>query len=169
MGMPKVLKNFAVFVDGINYTGEVEEVVLPKLTRKLEDYRSGGMNLPAKTDLGMEALESEVSSGGWLKDVIRQFGAAGVNAVPIRFVGVVQSDDTGQYSAVEVSMRGRWEEIDMGSAKAGDKSEFKCKVALNYYRLTWDGEELIEIDAIRMIEKFAGVDQFAVVRQLLGI
>lgn len=169
MGMPRVLKNFAVFVDGLNYTGEVEEVVLPKLTRKLEDFRSGGMNLPAKTDHGMEALEAEISSGGWLKDVIRQFGAAGVNSVPVRFVGVLQSDDTGQYSAVEVSMRGRWEEIDMGSAKAGDKSEFKCKVALNYYRLSWDGEELIEIDAIRMIEKFAGVDQFAVVRQLLGI
>ncbi|MBV7417973.1 phage major tail tube protein [Comamonas sp. CMM03] len=169
MGMPKVLKHFAVFADGLNYTGEVEEIVLPKLTRKLEEYRSGGMNLPAKTDMGMEALEAEITFGGWMKDVIRQFGAAGVNAVPIRFVGTVQSDDDGQYSAVEVSMRGRWEEIDMGSGKAGDKSEFKCKVALNYYRLTWDGEELIEIDAIRMIEKFAGVDQFAVVRQLLGI
>lgn len=169
MGMPKVLKNFAIFADGINYTGEVEEVTLPKLTRKLEEYRSGGMNLPVKTDLGMEALEAELTAGGWLKDVIRQFGAAGVNSVPIRFVGAVQSDDDGQYSAVEVYMRGRWEEIDMGSGKAGDKSEFKCKVALNYYRLTWDGEELIEIDAIRMIEKFAGVDQFAVVRQLLGI
>lgn len=169
MGMPKVLKNFAIFADGINYTGEVEEVTLPKLTRKLEDYRSGGMNLPAKTDLGMEALEAELTAGGWLKDVIRQFGAAGVNSVPIRFVGAVQSDDDGQYSAVEVYMRGRWEEIDMGSAKAGEKSEFKCKVALNYYRLTWNGEELIEIDAIRMIEKFAGVDQFAIVRQLLGI
>lgn len=169
MGMPKVLKHFATFIDGTSFVGEVEEVTLPKLTRKMEEWRSGGMNMPVKVDFGNEAMECEVSAGGWLKDVLKQFGNAKVDGVALRFAGAVQSDDAGEYTGIEVHMRGRWEEIDPGSAKAGDKSEFKCKLALNYYRLVIDGEDVIEMDAINMIEKVGGNDLLATVRQLLGI
>lgn len=169
MGMPHILKHFAVFNNGTNWVGEVEEVTLPKLTRKMEEFRAGGMLAPVKTDFGMEAMECEVTAGGWMKDCLKQFGNAGLNGVPLRFAGAVQNDDTGGYSTVEVHMRGRWEEVDMGSAKAGDKSEFKAKLAINYYRLVWDGEELIEIDLINLIAKFGGVDVYAEVRKALGI
>jgi len=169
MGMPKVLKNFAVFVDGTSYVGEVSEITLPKLTRTLEDFRSGGMRLPAKVDHGMEALECEITSGGWIVEWLRQFGNAKVDGVPLRFAGAVQSDSDGEYQAVEVSLRGRWEELDTGAAKAGEGTEFKAKMAVNYYRLTVDGEEIIEIDAINMIEKVGGVDMLEKVRTILGI
>lgn len=169
MGMPKVLKYFALFLDGTSYAGEVESVVLPKLKRKLEDFRAGGMLAPAKTDHGMEGLEVEVTAGGWMKEILKQFGNAKADGVAMRFTGALQSDDDGEWHAVEVHMRGRWEEVDMGSAKAGDKSEFKAKLAINYYRLVWDGEELIEIDLINLIAKFGGVDVYAEVRKALGI
>lgn len=168
MGMPAVLKNFAVFVDGVSYAGEVTEITPPKLTRKLEEYRAGGMNMGAKVDQGMEALEAELTAGGWLKELIAQFGKPGASTVPVRFVGAVQRDDTGEYSSVEMYMRGRWEEVDMGSGKAGDNTEFKAKLALTYYRLVWDGEEICEVDAINMIERFGGVDNLAEVRRILG-
>ena len=45
MGLPAKIKNFATFIDGISYVGEVEEVTLPKLKRKMEDWRGGGRNL----------------------------------------------------------------------------------------------------------------------------
>ena len=35
MGLPRKLKNFALFVDGENYMGEVPEVTLPTLTRQI--------------------------------------------------------------------------------------------------------------------------------------
>lgn len=169
MGMPNKLKNFAYFADGFSYAGEVTEVVLPKLTRKLEEFRAGGMRTPVKVDLGTETLELEVTSGGWMKELIKQWGAKGIGAVPQRFAGAVQRDDTGEYSKVEVFMRGAWEEIDMGSAKAGDDTEFKAKCALSYYRLQWDGEVLIEIDATGLVEKVGGTDLMQTVRDILGI
>ena len=169
MGMPHILKHFAVFNDGISWVGEVEELALPKLTRKMEEFRAGGMLAPVKTDFGMEALECEVTAGGWMKDCLKQFGNAGLSGVPLRFAGAVQNDDTGEWSKVEIFMRGRWEEIDPGTAKAGEKTEFKAKMALNYYRLVMDGEDVIEIDAINMIEKIGGADLMAQVRQILGI
>ena len=53
MGLPRKLKNFALFVDGENYMGEVPEVTLPTLTRQMDDYRGGGMNMPV--GLGAES------------------------------------------------------------------------------------------------------------------
>jgi len=45
----------------------------------------------------------------------------------------------------------------------------KCTVAANYYKLTIDGKELIEIDAENMIRKIDGVDQMTSMRTALGI
>lgn len=169
MGMPAVLKHFALFLDGTSYAGEVESVVLPKLKRKLEDFRAGGMRAPAKVDHGMEGLEVEVSAGGWMKEILKQFGNAKADGVAMRFSGALQSDDDGAWHAVEVHMRGRWEELDLGDAKAGDKSEFKAKGHLTYYRLVWDGEDIIEIDVLNLIEKVGGTDLMERVREILGI
>ncbi|TBM13922.1 phage tail protein, partial [Hafnia alvei] len=44
MGMPRKLKYLNLFNDGLSYMGVVSSVTLPKLTRKLENYRGGGMN-----------------------------------------------------------------------------------------------------------------------------
>ena len=64
MGLPRKIKNFATFVDGISYLGEMPEVALPKLARKMDDYRSGGMNAPVKADFGMEGMEAELTAAG---------------------------------------------------------------------------------------------------------
>lgn len=169
MGMPSKLKNFVLFADGNSYAGEVNEVVPPKLTRKLEEFRAGGMRTPVKVDMGTEALELEITAGGWMKELIKQWGGKGMGGVPLRFAGALQRDDTAEWSKVEIFMRGRWEEIDMGSAKAGDDTEFKGKAALSYYRLEWDGEVLIEIDPTGLIENVGGTDLMQTVREILGI
>ncbi len=57
MALPRKLKNMNLFNDGINYAGQVVEITLPKLSRKMEEYRGGGMNGPVQIDLGQEALE----------------------------------------------------------------------------------------------------------------
>ena len=64
MALPRKLKNLNLFNDGVTYIGQVGEVTLPKLTRKMEEWRGGGMNAPIKMDQGMEALEIEAVCGG---------------------------------------------------------------------------------------------------------
>ena len=101
--------------------------------------------------------------------MLKQFGKLTVDGVPLRFTGAAQRDDTGEYMAIEIFMRGRWQEIDPGAGKSGDASEFKAKMTLNYYRLVIDGEDICEVDAINMIEKFGGTDLLEKVRSILGI
>ena len=169
MGMPNVLKHFATFYDGNNYAGKVHEVTLPKLKRKMEDFRAGGMSGPVKVDLGNEGLEAEITAGGYLKEVIQGYGNARHDGLLLRFVGALQDDGTGQYNAVEVTMRGRHEELDFGNAKAADKTDFKFKMQLSYYKLVWNGATVIELDFINMIENVGGTDLLSEVRSLLGI
>lgn len=169
MGLPRKIKNFATFVDGVSYLGEMPEVRLPKLVRKMDDYRSGGMNAPVKADFGMDGMDAELKVAGYMSDLFKSWGALRHDAVLLRFTGALQADDTEGVDALEIVMRGRFSEIDPGSAKAGDGTELTFKAELSYYKLNINGETLIEIDAVNMIEVVNGTDRLAEVRAALGV
>jgi P2 family phage contractile tail tube protein len=169
MGMPSVLKNFNVYNEGKSWMGEVAEVVLPKLSRKTEGFRGGGMDGEAEIDLGQEKMELEMTCGGIMRQVFEQYGIVKAGGVGMRFAGAYQSDDTAAVQQVEVVVRGRHKEIDPGKAKAGDKSEFKVKSNLVYYKLTIDGKVLIEIDVLNFIFIVNGVDMLAEQRKAIGM
>ena len=168
MAMPRKLKNMNLFNNGLTYMGQVGEVTLPKLTRKMEDWRGGGMNAPIKVDQGMEGIELETVCAGLMRDVFFQFGIARHDGVMLRFAGAYQRDDTGQVDAVEVVVRGRHEEIELGKAKAGDDTEFKFKTVASYYKLVVNGETLVEIDIPNFVEIVAGVDRLVQQRWAIG-
>lgn len=160
MALPKKLKMMDLFNEGNSYLGQTGEVTLPKLGRKFEDWRGGGMNGSVKVDLGLSDDITELSwkLGGIDPLVISQFGAATVSAIGLRFAGSYQRDDTGDTTAVEIVVRGRHEEIDFGNAKAGDDTEKSIKTIWSYYKLSIDGQAVVEIDIPHMIEKVNGVD-----------
>ncbi len=166
---PRKLKHMNMFNDGVSYVGQVEEMTLPTLTRKMEEWRGGGMNAPIKTDHGMEALTADFTCGGIMQDALSQFGVLEHDGVMLRFAGSYQRDDSGEVAAVEVVMRGRHSSIEMGTAKTGEASPFKVTCELSYYKLTIDGEEVIEIDIINMIEKVNGEDRLAAHRKAIGV
>lgn len=172
MAMPRKLKHMNVFINGYNYQGVAKSITLPKLTRKLENYRGAGMNGSAPVDLGLDddALSAEVSLGGFPDEVIWElYGATSASAMPVRFAGSYQRDDTGETVPVEVEMRGRQKELDSGEAKMGEDTESKVSLVCTYYKLTMNGKELVEIDTINMVEKVNGVDRLAEHRRNVGL
>jgi len=169
MALPRKLKNYNVFHDGVSYVGQTEEFTQPKLTRKLEEYRAGGMNGPVDIDLGAEKMEVEATYGGIMREVFKAWGITTVDGVLLRFAGAYQRDDTGEVDAVEVTVRGRHTELDPGNAKAGDNSQFKVKSSISYYKLTVNGEVWIEIDHVNGIETVFGVDRLAEQRRAIGL
>lgn len=169
MGMPSVLKNMMLFNEGQNYLGTIKTVSLPTLTRKLEDYRGGGMNGTVKTDHGLNAMEMSATFGGPMRDILRQFGVVRLNGIYMRFVGAYQRDDDGAANSIEVVVRGRHEEIEMGDQEVGAQGEFTVKSALAYYKLIWNGRTEIEIDPLRGLEFIGGIDRNAEIRAILGL
>ncbi|AVF37122.1 phage major tail tube protein [Rahnella sikkimica] len=169
MALPKKLKYLNLFNDGNSYLGLVSSLTLPKLTRKLENYRGGGMSGSVAVDFGLDddALTLEWAIGGLDELVLQQWGST--SDIPLRFAGSLQRDDTGDVSAVEVMMRGRHKEFDFGEYKQGEDTETKVTTQCTYFKLTIDGKELIEIDTVNMVEIVNGVDRLAEHRTALGL
>lgn len=160
MALPKKLKLMDLFNEGNSYLGQTGEVTIPKLVRKLEDWRGGGMNGNVKIDLGLgdDTTEFNWKLGGIDELILEQWGAQTVDAIMLRFNGSYQRDDTGATSALEIVVRGRHEEIDFGNQKQGDDTETSIKTIWSYYKLSIDGVKKIEIDIPNMIEIVNGVD-----------
>lgn len=169
MGLPTKLKNFNLFNDAVSYMGQVAEVNLPKLTRKMEEWRGAGMNRPIKVDLGGEALQMDWTCGGIMRGVLEQYGVTTHDGVQLRFAGAYRAEDQADPIAVEVVIRGRHSEIDPGTSKPGDDTAFKITTEVSYYKLTMDGEDVIEIDVMNAIEKVKGVDRLQKERKAMGL
>lgn len=170
MALPRTLQDMMLFNEGNAYIGQIASVTLPKLTRKLEAWRGGGMHRGVKLDLGAnDDLDLEFTAGGPLKDVLKQYGVLGVTGVYLRFAGYYRDDETGEEANIDVIVRGRHEEIDMGEAKLGEMSEFKVKTAAAYYRLDWNDVPIIEDDPLGRVLMVDGVDLLAGSRRALGV
>lgn len=171
MAMPRILKNLNLFNDANSYLGVSKSATLPKLSRKTEKYRGGGMNGPVAVDLGIgdDGLVFEFSLGGFDLITVKQYAATNASAVQLRFTGAYQQDDTGQVHSVEGVVRGRHEEIDFGEGKPGELGEQKVKMNCSYYKLLVDGEEVVEIDILNFVERVDGKDMLEAQRKALGI
>ena len=171
MALPRKLKNMNTFNDGTSYLGLSKSVTLPVLARKMESYRGGGMNGPVKIDHGLsdDGIQLEWTLGGLDLVVLRQYGITQVDGVQLRWSGAYQQDDTGEVVAVEVTVRGRHEEIDMGDAEPGEDTEHSITTTCSYYKLTVNGNTEIEIDILNMIEIVGGVDRLAQQRTAIGV
>jgi P2 family phage contractile tail tube protein len=169
MAFPSKLKQLMMFNDGEAFIGETVSITPPKLARKFEEYRAGGMSRAVKVDMGGEALEMEAVYGGPMRQILRQYGQLNLSGVQQRFVGSHQNDDTGLVDVVEIVTRGRHEEIDMGEWKPGEDTEFKVKSQLSYFKLTWNGVVEVEIDVLGMIEIVGGVDLMVEHRSAMGL
>jgi len=168
MAFPRNIKDIMIFNAGNAYVGEAMAFTPPKLVRKLEEHRAGGMDRPVKLDMGGEALECEIVTASPMRDLYAQYGGT-ISGQMLRLMGTYQNDETGGLDTVEHVVRGRTEELDPGEQKMGEKTEMKTKLALSYYKMLWNGQTLIEIDPINMVEFVNGVDMLAQRRNALGI
>jgi hypothetical protein len=167
MMIPKVLKGFNLFVDGVGYAGLVEDVTLPKLSLKRDDHYNGGMDAPVDLEMGMDKLECDFTLSEYSDAIIKQFGLRNGAQVPLTMRGGL--DNESGVIPVVVTLKGAWKDLDMGSWKAGEKSTLKAMVSLRYYKLAIGGTDLVEIDVENMVRIIDGVDQLAPMRDAIGL
>lgn len=171
MALPRKLKHLNLFNAGDNWQGLIESVTLPKVTRKFEKYRGGGMAGAVDIDMGLDdgALDTEFTCGGVEAKLFKQMSTLTVDGVQLRFTGSIQRDDTGEVQAVELVVRGRHKELDSGEWKTGESSTTKVSGTNSYAKLTINGEVLYEIDLVNMIHIVDGTDLMEAHRNALGL
>lgn len=165
--LPKILKNFNLYVDGRGYAGRVEEITLPKLTIKTEEFQGAGMSAPVEIDMGMEKLEMDLTFSEYDPELFKLFGLTNGSEIGFSIRGALEGN--GETTSVVINSRGYFKELDFNSWTPAEKASLKCSVACNYYKLTIDGVELIEIDPINMIRNVNGSDQLSKLREALQV
>ena len=168
MALPKILRNFSLYVDGIGYAGRVTEATPPTLSVQTEEFRAGGMDAPAEIDMGLEALELSFTLAEYDPAVLRQFGLLDQNAVQVALRGALLDNGT-QATSIVVNGTGHFKEYDPGSFAAGEATEASFTMGLRYYRLTIGGDVIHEIDVENMVRIINGADQLASIRTAIGI
>jgi len=168
--LPAFVKQYTGYINGYPMPGLIEEITLPKLTRKMDDYQGGGMLGPVSVDMGMDALKLELTFSQVQLEILRAFGSPDAGGILGRFVGAAVADDaTATVRAIEITVRGRIKEIDKGSWKRGDRAKMKVDMPLVYFMYTENGVKIVEYDLINNIEYVNGVDRQAAVRAALGM
>lgn len=156
MQMPSTLKAFNFHNEGNSWLGLIDEIELPKIKKKIEEHQGAGMQAPAPMGLGYEGLEMSATMGGLVALAITQGVTIGTSSVTGRFSGAYQRDDTCAVIPVDIYVRGTCSEVDLGTAKQGDKNKVKLAFKLSYIRVVMDGAVLAEIDALAVDAVFAG-------------
>jgi uncharacterized protein len=160
--------NFALFVDGTSYAGEATQVTSPKLARKTEDFRAGGMDGTIKLDMGQEAMDADFTMTKFDAKVLGMYGLAPGQNKSVVLRELMDSQD-GTKTAVVHTMRGIITEMDMGTSEPGKPGELKVTWNLSYYKLQHGQTVVQEIDIPNMVHIVNGVDQLAKSRSILGI
>lgn len=163
-----ILKHFNLFVDGVGFAGNIEELQTPNLSIVEEEFRAGGMDAPIGLDMGMEKLEASFSMAKFSQAVLSQFGLAEGTDVQLTARGSLESLD-GTKTPVVVSMRGKIRSAEPSSWQAGQKATWTITVSLRYYRFVQGGSTIHEIDVLNMKRIIGGVDQLAQHRANLGL
>ncbi|WP_443696833.1 phage major tail tube protein [Pseudomonas sp.] len=166
--IPQTLFNTNLFVDGINFAGDVPSLTLPKLAVKTDEYRAGGMAGAIELAQGLEKMEASFVTKGVRRASLKYFGLADGTAFNASFRGAFRGHK-GEVTAVVATLRGLLKEVDLGDWKAGDPAEIKHAIAVAYYKLEIDGRVMYEIDMVAGVQVIDGKDQLADIRAALGL
>jgi len=168
MAARDILKNFAAYVDGRGYAGDVTAYSPPDLALQIEDLRAGGMDGPLAIEMGMEALETSFSMSKYDDNVLRLWGVSAGGNVAFVVRGAVESYD-GTVTAVAHTMRGRVTRLARGEWTPGQLAPLQVTMRLSYYKEERDEVVINEIDITNMVRIVGGVDQLKAQRNALGL
>ena len=166
--IPRVLKNFSLFVDGRGLAGTISTLTLPTLTTKMEEFRGGGMDAPVDIDMGMEKLETSFELFDYEENVLSLYGLADGAATQLTARGALRRDGEAAVPMI-VNMTGVIKEMDPGDWVSGDQTSMACSMSLRYLKITIGGREVVEIDTVNMIRRINGVDQLESIRTAIGV
>ncbi|ENN93189.1 phage major tail tube protein [Bartonella bovis] len=163
--LPRALKHFNIYVDGIPYQEKCESVTLPNLNFVVESFRAGGMDAPVGIEMGMEELTLSMTILDCSEELLSLLGQYNID---ISLRGVAQAQGAPEEGIV-ISMRGFCKGYEYGQWQPGTKAIATLNYTLHYFKYVQKEKEIVEIDIHNMVRKFNGIDQLAQHRNLLGI
>jgi len=165
VALPRLLKNFNIYLDGDSYAGRCDSVTLPNITAVVESHRAGGMNGSVEVELGLELMTMQLVISDFDPQLVAHFNQANL---PITLRGSVQAQHQ-KAEAVIINVRGLHKGLEFAQWQGGSKTTQTLEISLNYFRYRQKDVEYAEIDLLNMVQKIGGIDQLADDRSNIGL
>lgn len=172
--MPSVnvnkITNLNVFMNGANQCGKAEEVKLPDVSQIKTEHKGLGMIGRAELPGGLDKMTCTIKWSSMYPDVMKaEYNP--FQATSLQFRGSLETWGAGGRSkevAVVAFVKGTFNKAPGGTFKQGDPAERESEMSVSYYKLTIDGQDVVEVDVFANIYKVDGKDVVAQFNQNLG-
>ncbi|QGM46749.1 phage major tail tube protein [Methylocystis heyeri] len=163
------LQAFSVAVAGTMYAGAADKCTLPKMKKKMEEHRGGGMLMGRKISLGYEAMEFGTSIIAADPNLLAQGGLyLGNRDLVFSVRGYLDGDNNAQHTAI-CQMAGEVSDLDFGDWSPGKLAKVDFKASLYAVALQIDSNTIWRIDAKNGIYNVGGNDFYAAIKTALGL
>lgn len=164
MAIPRVIRNFNAFVDGLSYFGIATEAKLPQLKIMTEAHRGAGMDGPVGIDMGIEGMTSEITFAEWKPELLAKTGTQQ------RFVlRPASAGDAGEVDTIIATLGGLITGAETGDLKPLTNATLKLMMDVRTYRLEINGAVIHDVDLVNGRRVIGGVDQLADIRRAMGV
>ncbi len=161
--------DFTIFRQGVGKFGHFEELKLPTLAFKAEEYDGGGVLGTREISLGkLEKMGLEGKSNSYDRDMYSDaLAAPGSTATWIAYGSLVAPGQD------EKQLKVTWQGALMKLEREPLKASAKTMATFNwmdviYYEEIEDGSQMFEVDTENYVLRVNGVDRFATRRRNLG-
>jgi len=168
--MRHILQGFTMYMEGLDFGIDTEEVDIPLPTPLTQEYRGGGMDLGVNQPMSaIEALEVTVKMAGHNPDIMNRMALGPGRTTRITFRGGMLREADGGVAAhicivqgaINGGTRDRWQR--------GEKSGVEFVInGIKYFRYEADTAVIHELQAWPPIRIVNGQNQLSELHQALG-
>lgn len=169
-GTTKRVTNANIYVNGNNFLGRAEEVMVPEVKFKKSDHKALGMVGTFELFSGFDKMEGSIKWNSTDPDVYKIFASADVIKIQVRAsmethvsTGIESESKVVYYLTIQPS------NISGVGFKQHDNVESTTNFSCTYIKMEVDDETIYEIDVLSNIWIVDGVDKLENYRANLGI
>lgn len=166
--LKKIIRDFSLAIDGVVFRGDCDMVSIPEFTKKMDEYRGGGMDAPVEVSLGYEKKELEFELTAADPSVVRLIGIGEEDFKLFTIYAYTKGFDNSE-EGIKIECQGEVKKLDKRDLKPGDKTKLKFTVAVHWYKETQGGVVVLEHDPLNLKMTVNGVDKYNTRRTLLGL
>lgn len=172
MLIPEKLSNYMLYTDGSRTQTALVDVDLPELQFMTETISGAG--IAGEIESITAGHTSHLTLGLNIRALIGEdFTLLEPRAYNLEIKAGIQSFDktAGKIEQGKLSIfaRGIPKTMSLGKVSVGKATDSKKEFAVDYLKVEYDGEEVLEIDKLNMICKIKGVDYLADLRAAMGM
>lgn len=170
MAGDNLLKNWAIWVNGVGKAGNAKDYSPPALSIKTVDFQAGDMDMPVPVDDGMEAMEASFSIFGMDETILPLFGLRNGQRTAVS-VRSTYTDLSGSAKDMVEELGGMITKIERDTQDSGSQREKAMKVTmkLDFYKTSLSGVIMVEIDAVNGKRSLGGIDMLEGVRAAMQL